>query len=250
MNIKRIEILGVPVDDVTMPGALGFVEHAITAGRKGAILAVNPEKVMRARQDPELLGCLRSAALLIPDGMGVVVAARILGLAHMPGRVPGADLMQAICAQAADRGYKVFLFGAKPEVNEKARDVLQRTYPGLAVVGGCDGYMKAEDMPALVKRINDSGADILFIALGSPRQEQWIARYLPSLRVKICQGVGGTFDVIAGAVRRAPRIFQAANLEWAYRLLSQPSRLLRQTALPRFAWKVMVARFARSPPRA
>lgn len=248
MNITRVEILGVPVDNVTMAGALEFVDQCIAARRQGAILAVNPEKVMRARQDEELLACLRSAALLIPDGVGVVTAARLLGLARMPGTVPGADLMEAICAHGAGRGYRVYLFGAQPEVNEKARDVLRRKYPGLVLAGGCDGYVQPEEMPRVVDEINRSSADILFVALGSPRQEQWIARWLPSLQVSVCQGVGGTFDVIAGTVKRAPRAVRSARLEWAYRLVCQPSRLWRQTALPRFAWQVVAARLGRGHP--
>jgi N-acetylglucosaminyldiphosphoundecaprenol N-acetyl-beta-D-mannosaminyltransferase len=242
MNIRRIEIFGVPVDCVTLTGALDFVDNLIAADRQGAILAVNPEKVMRAQTDPELRARLHSTALLIPDGIGVVTAARVLGLARIRDRLPGADLMVALCEHSAARGYRIFMFGARSEVNQRAREVLRQTYPALKIVGGRHGYIGEKDMPDLIDEINEARADILFVALGSPRQEQWICRWLPSLRVKVCQGVGGTFDVIAGAVPRAPLFIRSANLEWAYRLLRQPSRLVRQTALPRFAWRVLATR--------
>lgn len=248
MRIKRIEILSVPVDCVTQTGALNFVDELIATNGQGAILAVNPEKVMRAQADPELRALLKSTALLIPDGIGVVTAARILGLARMPDRLPGADLMVSLCEHSAAKGYRVFLFGARADVNSKAREVLRESYPALQIAGGRDGYVTEEQMPALIDEINDSGANILFVALGSPKQEQWIARWLPSLRVNVCQGVGGTFDVIAGAVQRAPLVFRSANLEWAYRLLRQPSRLVRQTALPRFAWQVLLTRLGMREP--
>lgn len=248
MNIRRIEILGIPVDCVTRREALDFVDALIAGNRRGAILAVNPEKVIKAQQDPQLLGVLRSAALLIPDGIGVVTAARILGQGRIEERVPGADLMLAICERSVTPGYRIFLYGATAEVNRKAQSALRASYPGINIVGASDGYVAEERMPALIEAINASRADILFVALGSPRQEMWIARWLPSLGVKVCQGVGGTFDIIAGAVRRAPLAWQAANLEWAYRLMRQPRRVLRQMALPRFAWQVLARRLERRGP--
>lgn len=238
MKTKRIEILGVPTDCVDMAQAIEEVETMIAGNRPEAIIAVNPEKVIKARGDSLLLGQLRRAGLLIPDGIGVVAAARLLRLGRM-GRVPGSELMPAICERAAMRGYRVFLFGASPEVNRKTVEVLGQRYPGLKIVGHQHGYLGEEEMPALVDRINSSGAEILFIALGSPKQELWIDRYLPQLRVKVCQGVGGTFDVLAGRVKRAPASFRKLHLEWFYRLVTQPKRLVRQTALPKFAYLVL-----------
>lgn len=238
MNTKRIEILGVPTDCVDMAQAIEKVEAMIAGSKPETIVAVNPEKVIKAQSDSRLLGQLRRAGLLIPDGIGVVAAARLLRLGRM-GRVPGSELMPAICERAAMRGYRIFLFGASPEVNQKTVEVLRRRCPGLQIVGYQHGYLDEKEMPGLIDRINSSGAEILFVALGSPKQELWIDRYLPQLRVKVCQGVGGTFDVLSGQVKRAPASFRKMHLEWFYRLVTQPKRLVRQTALPKFAYLVL-----------
>lgn len=238
---KRIEVCGVPVDCLTMSDTVRAVDEWVAAKSAArTILAVNPEKVIRAQQDPMLMQTLRAGGLLIPDGIGVVLAARLLRLGSME-RVPGSDLMPALCELAARRGYGIFMYGASPEVNERAAASLLARFPGLRIAGRQHGFVRQEEMPALVQTINDSGADILFIALGSPRQELWMKEYLPQLNVRACQGVGGTFDVLAGHVNRAPRWAIRANAEWLYRLLSQPSRILRQTALPKFAVQVLRA---------
>ncbi|NOS79474.1 MAG: WecB/TagA/CpsF family glycosyltransferase [Nitrospira sp.] len=242
MKPKRIEILGIPVDCVTMEQAIEWAESKLQGNHPCTILAVNPEKVMRAQHDPELLGQLRSADLLIPDGIGVVLAARLLGLGHA-ARVPGAELMPKLCERAALKGYSVFLLGATPEVNQQAVAVLRDRYPGIRIVGSQHGYVKEEDMPAVITRMNECKPDFLFVALGSPHQELWMSRYLPQLKVKVCQGVGGTFDVIAGRVRRAPKLFRFMHLEWFYRLASNPRRARRQTALPKFAYHVLKSLF-------
>ena len=245
MNVKRIELLGVPVDCVSMDTALDWAESMIKGDHPCTILAVNPEKVMRAQQDSELLDQLRSADLLIPDGIGVVLATHLLGLGHAE-RVPGSELMPKLCERAALKGYTVFLFGASREVNQQAVAVLRDRYPGIRIVGSQHGYVKEEEMPSLIMRINECQPDLLFVALGSPHQELWMARNLQHLKVKVCQGVGGTFDVIAGRVRRAPKFFRSLHLEWFYRLASNPTRIRRQTALPKFAYRILKERFIRA----
>ncbi len=244
--MKRVEVLGVPVDCITETEAVTCVESAMLGQRPCSILAVNPEKVLRAQRDPALLEGLRSAGLLIPDGIGVVFAVHLLQLGHM-SRIPGSELMPTICEHAAKQGRGIFLFGASPEVNEEVGRILPERYPGLKIAGRQHGYVKEDDMPGLIEAINVSRADILFVALGSPKQEYWINRYLPHLKVKVCQGVGGTFDVIAGRVKRAPLLFRLIHLEWFYRLLSQPSRIFRQTALPMFAYQVLKSKFTKRP---
>jgi N-acetylglucosaminyldiphosphoundecaprenol N-acetyl-beta-D-mannosaminyltransferase len=235
----RTEVLGIPVDCVTMQGAVDFAERLIEEGSKGNyILAVNPEKVMVLLKDEALRAAFAGAALLIPDGIGVVWAMRRLkGLASV--RVPGSELMPKLCELAALKGYGVFLYGSKEEVNEGAANILASRYPGLRIVGRANGYLTAEEMPGLVRQINDSGAEILFVALGSPKQEEWILRWLPKLNVKVCQGIGGTLDTIVGTVKRAPPIFCRLGLEWFYRLVTDPRRAKRQAVLPVFAWKVL-----------
>jgi len=243
MKNQRIDIFGVPVDRVDFPEALATVDDILQGDVGGFIAAVNPEKIMRARDDARLLQALNSARLLIPDGIGVVWAARWLGLGRM-GQVPGSDLMPAICEMAAAQGRSIFLFGASPEVNGKVARILPERYPGIRVAGRCHGYIAESDMRKLVADINASRADILFVALGSPRQEFWMAQHMPDLWVKVCQGVGGTFDVIAGKVPRAPALFRRMHLEWFYRLAREPRRIGRQAELPKFAWRVVREKWA------
>lgn len=239
IDVKRVEVCGVPVDCVTMSDAVRVAESWVETGDHPlAILAVNPEKIIRAQQDPTLLTTLRASGLLIPDGIGVVFAVRLLGLGNLE-RVPGAELMPELCGLAAKKGYKVFLFGANPETILRAAEVLRQRYSCLNIAGVQHGYVKEEEMQSVITAINDTQAELLFVALGSPKQELWMTRYLPSLKVKVCQGVGGTFDVIAGRVKRAPLAFRRLHLEWFYRLLSQPSRILRQKTYPIFAFRVL-----------
>ncbi len=242
MTPSRIEILGIPVDCVDMEGARQAIGQLIDAARPQAVIAVNPEKVIKAQSDENLRGQLKSAGLLIPDGIGIVLAATILGLGKMH-RVPGSELMPEICQIAAQKGRGVFLFGAAPEVNESVTVELTKRYPTIVIAGRQHGYVRDNEMEDVVNRINDSRAQVLFIALGSPRQEQWMGAHMHKLKhVSVVQGVGGTFDVIAGRVKRAPSLFLRLNLEWLYRLLAQPQRILRQTALPKFVYRVLKQR--------
>ncbi len=239
MRVKRIKILNIPVNEINIESALEWIDSAVASPGNKRIVAVNPEKVMEARKDPKLLNFLEESDLLIPDGIGVVMAARLLGLASME-RVAGSDLMPAICDQAAKKGYSVFIYGSKPEVNEKSVAILKSRYPGLIVAGASHGYVMEDEMDHLVHRINNSGAQILFVALGSPGQEKWIEQYGPKLSVRVSQGIGGTLDTIAGNVRRAPRSFQRLNLEWFYRLIDDPWRVRRQVVLPLFLMLVIL----------
>jgi N-acetylglucosaminyldiphosphoundecaprenol N-acetyl-beta-D-mannosaminyltransferase len=235
----RLKILDVWVDPVTMSLALNRIESFVEHGsRPRAVFAVNPEKNFSVPKDPVLHDIFRCAGLLIPDGIGVVLAARILHGARLT-RVPGVELMEKACELAASRGYGIFLYGAREAVNAKASRVLQERYPGLRIVGRSDGFVKEKDMPTLIERINASGAQILFLALGSPRQEKWFARHAASLtHIRVCQGIGGTLDTIAGTVRRAPAIWCNLNAEWLYRLLKEPKRIMRQRVLPLFVFRV------------
>jgi len=236
---KRVEILGVPVDHVDMGGALEFVDTAIRDSKlRQYILAVNAEKVMALQRDGFLKRTFEDAALLIPYGIGAVLAMRLLHGLHAK-RVPGSELMPNICVEAERKGYRVFVYGSEEEVNKKAVNALKSTYPGIDIVGRSNGYIVDGQMTDLIKRINECGADILFVGLGSPKQEQWIDKYLPELNVKVCQGIGGTLDTIAGNVKRAPALFRKAGLEWLYRLMEEPRRIRRQSVLPIFIFKVL-----------
>lgn len=242
-KIKRFRILDTPVDAVDMKGALAFVDQCIeTASAPGVILAANPEKVYALRENSFLKEFFEKAILLIPDGIGFVLALRWLYGVKV-SRVPGADLMQEICARSAQTGHKIFIYGASEEVNKGAIEELKKRHPSINIVGRANGYVHEQGMGELVDSINQSGADILFVGLGSPRQEQWIQANLPKLHVKLCQGIGGTLDTITGNVQRAPKLFQSVGLEWFYRLLKQPSRAKRQAKLFVFVCEVLLAKF-------
>lgn len=237
--ITRLPILNIWIDTLTMDTALARVaEFVRKGGRVHTVFAANPEKNFSVPKDPMLYSLFREADLLLPDGIGMVLAARLLHRAKLE-RVPGCEFMERCCAFAAQNGYPIFLYGAKEEVNAKAASELVRKYPGLVIAGRQDGYLPEERMGELVERINASGARFLFLALGSPRQEKWVAKYGRQLTtVSVCQGIGGTLDVIAGTVQRAPQAWCRLGLEWLYRLLAEPKRIGRQKALPVFAWLV------------
>lgn len=238
-----MDILGLPVHAVDMEGALAEVDRRIRVGSSpGYILAANPEKVYAVRRNPFLAGFFREAALVIPDGIGIVLAMRWLHGKRI-SRVAGADLMQLICQRAPEHGYRIFIYGASEEVNAGAVQELQRRHSGIKIVGRANGYVREAEMPELIERINESNADILFIALGSPKQEEWLNRWLPELKIKVCQGIGGTLDTIVGKVKRAPLGWQRLGLEWLYRLVHQPSRIFRQKVLAQFALEAFWARF-------
>lgn len=235
---QRVFILGVPMDCVTMAQAVLIADDMVRCDRQGSILAINPEKIVAASSRPTLMHGIRMASLLIPDGIGAVLAARIGGVRNI-GRVPGADLMPELCSLAESRGYPVFIFGGRPEVNQLAGDALRQRFPRLRIAGQSHGYLTSEEMEGLPERINASGARIMFVGLGSPTQERWIQENLPKLTtVMVCQGVGGTLDVLAGRVRRAPPLWRQMYLEWLYRLVREPKRVRRFPSLLRFAYRV------------
>jgi N-acetylglucosaminyldiphosphoundecaprenol N-acetyl-beta-D-mannosaminyltransferase len=239
MHHERFHLFDIPVDNVNMAGAVDYAGQIIENNQQCIILAVNPEKVMTAEADPKLLACLKSAGLVIADGIGVVIAGRIKGL-DIRERVPGSELMPNLCAMAAEKGYGIFLFGAKEEVNAQAAEKLKQMYPSLNIAGRQNGYVSEAEMPAFIECINNSGAKMIFVALGSPRQEFWMENHKQQLKVNILQGVGGTFDVIAGNVKRAPQFFINLHLEWFYRLMKEPKRIKRQIAIPKFFLKVLM----------
>lgn len=200
------------------------------------VVTPNPEIVWLARKQPELLEALNRADLVVPDGIGIVYAARILGT-PLPARVPGIELAAGLLRRMADSGDPVFLLGAKPGVAERAADRLKQEYPGLRIVGTGDGYFQ-EDEP-VIERINACKPRLLFVCLGFPRQELWMARYRDQIDAGLMLGLGGSLDVFAGDVKRAPMIWRRLNLEWFYRLICQPSRLGRMLKLPVFLLSVV-----------
>ena len=234
---ERVEILGVQVDAVTMAEAVARVENLIAEKKSSMVATANAEMILNATHDAELKKILNAAELVVPDGAGTVWAARHLGK-QMPERVAGFDLVQELMKISSARGTKFFLFGAAPGIADKAKLKAEALYPGIKIVGTRNGYFKAEDEPEIISQIKNSRADILLAALGVPKQEKWLFKYKDELKVPVSIGVGGTFDVMAGVVRRAPLWMQKARLEWLFRAMLQPSRAGRLLALPKFVWKV------------
>ncbi len=238
----RVEILGVGVDRVDAAEALARVQALIRAGRPAQVVTANAELVMHARRDPELAEVVRQAALVVPDGIGLIWAAGLLG-DPLPERVPGIELAERLVAESGSAGYSVYFLGAAPGVAEEAAARLRARYPDLQLAGVRHGYFRPEEEPAVLEAIASARPGLLLVGLGMPRQEKWIARHLAQLGVPVAVGVGGSFDVWSGRVRRAPRWMQRLGLEWAYRLARQPRRALRMTALPRFAAAVLAERW-------
>ena len=235
---KTIDILGVNVDSITFADAVDKAEALVKADGVSMIFTPNPEIVMCAKNDAELKNILNSADLCTADGIGVVYASKILG-SPVPDRVAGFDLVCALLERMSKTGDGVFLFGAKPGVAEAAKAKMEEKYPGIVVSGTHNGYFKPEDEDKIVEEINASGAKLLLVCLGAPKQEKWIAQNQNRLKVNLCMGVGGTLDVFAGTAKRAPEIFIKLNLEWTYRILKHPSRIGRFAALPKFVIEVL-----------
>lgn len=241
MVFPKVDILGVKVASLTMEEAVAQAETYMKE-RAGAIIATaNAEMIMRAVKDEELRRILNTVALVVPDGAGTVWAARYLGCV-MPERVAGFDLVQELLRRAPARQQRVFFLGAAPGIAEAAKNKAEGLYPGISIVGTRDGYFTPEEEPAIVTAIQDANPDLLLVALGVPRQEKWLAKYRKAIGVPLSIGVGGTFDVMAGMVKRAPRWMQRSRLEWLYRGFAQPQRIGRLMALPQFVWRVRSAK--------
>ena len=231
----RIAVKGVGFDPVTLGEAEERCRVLMAEEGGHYVVTPNPEIVWLARKMPELKEALNVADLVIPDGIGVIYAARILST-PLKERVPGIELTEALLASAAAEHLPVFLLGAKPGVAERAGERLQEKYPGLEIVGCGDGYFK-EDGPVL-ERLRSSGARLILVCLGFPRQELWMAAHRDEVGQALMLGVGGSMDVFAGDVKRAPEAWCRAGLEWLYRLISQPSRIKRMIKLPVFLLSV------------
>ena len=238
---ERVNILGVDVDAVTMAEAVDVVRRAMDTRAGVMVATANAEMLMRATHDEELRRILNASALVVPDGAGTVWAARHLGHA-MPERVAGYDLAQELLRCAPAEGRRVYFFGSAPGVAEKAKAKAEQVYPGIEIVGGRNGFFSPADNAAIIAEIRAACPDLLLVALGVPKQEKWIAAHLAELDVPVAIGVGGTLDVMAGVMKRAPHWMQKAKLEWLFRGLMQPKRAGRLLALPKFVLKVHASR--------
>ena len=235
------DLFGIPVAAMRMDAVLDQIERAIHTRQSLNIGVVNAAKVVNMRRDVSLRQAVLSSDLILADGISVVCASRLLGR-PLPERVAGIDLMMGILERAARRRYRVFCLGATTEVLAGAVARAEADFPGLRVVGSYHGYFTAAEERYVAERIAASKADVLFVAMTSPRKEQFLARWSPRLRVPVCHGVGGSFDVLAGKVRRAPAGWQRLGLEWLYRLMQEPRRLWRRYLVTNtiFFWMLLL----------
>lgn len=233
-----VNILGVSVDKIPMDSVFKKADNLMKTDGVSMIFTPNPEIIMAAAEDESFKEILNSADICTPDGIGVVYASRILKN-PVSQRVPGFELTKKLLESASKSEIGVFFFGSKPGVAEAAKEKVEKIYPGINICGCRNGYFKPEDSGEIVEEINESGAKLLLVCLGAPKQEKWIYEHKDKLKVNLCLGVGGTLDVLSGTAKRAPEIFLKLNLEWLYRIASNPKRWGRFFALPKFMLKVM-----------
>jgi len=224
----RLQILSVGFDNVTMDEAVDIAVSYIIRGERCRIVTPNAEIAYQAERDKELQDIINASQLVLPDGVGVIKASRILGT-PLKEKVAGIDFADQLCKRLAQTGHSLFLYGAKPGIAQAAGAKLKEKYPGLVVAGTFDGYAPEEEA---IKAVNLSCADALFVCLGSPKQEHFMENNRSVLTPVLMAGLGGSLDVFAGAARRAPDLFIRLGLEWFYRLIKQPGRIGRVSRLP------------------
>ena len=238
----KVDILGVKFDNVSTEESSRRIKDLVVKGRLGRpsyLVKPNAEIVTYAQKDNEFKAVLNSAGLATPDGIGLLLASRILGN-RFKERVGGPDLMESILRLAAQNGYSVFFLGSRPHVVEKLVKVVKRSFPKVRIAGFHHGYFEKDTK--VIELITKSKPDILFVALGFPKQETWIHENLRKIKVPLYVAEGGSFDFISGEVARAPKGLRNIGLEWLFRLIFQPSRIKRQLALPKFLWLVFTNR--------
>jgi N-acetylglucosaminyldiphosphoundecaprenol N-acetyl-beta-D-mannosaminyltransferase len=223
----RISMMGCLMDNLTMEETVQKVETFVRAGTPHQHVVVNVDKLVKASRDPELRQIINECALINVDGMPVVWAARLLGK-PLKERVAGVDLFEALMQRAASAGWRVFLLGAREEVVSGVKHAYEKKYRGLTIAGYRNGYWKPEEEEAVVEQIAAARADLLFVAISSPKKEQFLGRYQERMKIPFAMGVGGTFDVAVGKVKRAPVWMQKSGLEWFYRFLQEPRRMFRR----------------------
>jgi len=242
---EKINIRGVFFDNVDMNSAMERVKTLVNTEGLSYMFTPNSEIVQNCIENPEMYKIINSADLVIPDGIGVVYASKVLKT-PLKAKVPGCEVAERLMEYAAQTGDGVFFFGGGKKTDEKeavsvlAAQKMCEKYKGLNIVGTRDGYFSQEDVPSIIEEINASGAKILFVCLGAPKQEKWIYDNRDALKVNFAAGLGGTLDVFAGTAKRAPAFFLKTNLEWLYRLLCMPSRIGRMMKLPKFLFGTMI----------
>ena len=227
----RINIMGVDFDSLTLSEAVDLAQEMIAQRRAAYVVTPNPEIVMTCWENPDAMEAVQNADLVLPDGVGVIYGAKILGT-PLKGKLPGIDFAAELMRRLAKSGGRVYLLGAKPGIAEQAGERMKAQFPGLVICGTHDGYFKSDE--PIIEEINALQPDLLLVCLGAPKQELWMNRNRPVLKVGLMAGLGGSLDVFAGTVKRAPVFFQKFGLEWFYRLVKEPWRFKRMMKLPKF----------------
>ncbi|MDR7240697.1 WecB/TagA/CpsF family glycosyltransferase [Neobacillus drentensis] len=236
MKNNSVKVLGIDFANKGFDEVVGSLLSRIKSNRKAFIVTANPEIVMYAHEHPDYKKIIQSADMVVPDGFGIILASKILNTPIIE-RVAGYDLMVRLLELGNENQLKIYLLGGREETNQKAVANINRQYPNVQIVGSHHGFFDWEKNK-ITAEIKAASPDIIFVALGFPKQEQWIARNLDQFSKGLFMGVGGSIDVLAGEVQRAPRFWQKMNLEWFYRLISQPSRWRRMLAIPRFLLQI------------
>ena len=227
----RIDVMGVGFDSLTMDEAVARARDLMAERRAAYVVTPNPEIVMLCRDDPAAMQAVQGADLVLPDGIGVIYGAKILGT-PLRAKLPGIDFASALMAQMGQEGKSVFLLGAKPGVADAAAEKMRERFPGLVIAGTNDGYFQDDD--PVVEKINAVQPDLLLVCLGAPKQELFMAKYGEATGCHLLMGLGGSMDIFAGVAQRAPEFYCKHNLEWFYRLIKNPSRIGRMMKLPLF----------------
>lgn len=239
-------MMGCQIDNLSMEETLQTIEGFIESGRPQQHVVVNVDKLVKANRDADLRRIINECALINADGMPVVWASRLLGKG-LSERVAGIDLFESLMARSADKGWRVYLLGAREEVVSEVERLYQNKYPGLVIAGYRNGYWKSDAEEAqIVEQIKAARTDILFVAISSPKKEQFLGRHQAEMKVPFAMGVGGTFDVAAGKVKRAPLWMQKSGLEWFFRFLQEPRRMFRRYFIDDTAFLWLFAKEAAS----
>ncbi|OAB42916.1 WecB/TagA/CpsF family glycosyltransferase [Paenibacillus glacialis] len=237
-QVPTVPIFGIEVCKWGMSDTVQYLTEVITSRTPHQVITANPIMVMAAIKDPEYRSVMEQAELIVPDGTGVVWAANVGGQ-PVAERVAGFDLLHELMGAGESDHWRVYLLGSTSEVIQETASRLQLQYPGIIIAGYRDGFFGPKEDDSVIKEIKDTNPDILLVARGADTQEPWIFRYKEQLSVPIMMGVGGSFDIISGKTKRAPKLFQKLRSEWLYRLLSEPTRYRRMLALPQFVVKVL-----------
>lgn len=235
---RTVSILGLPVDVATFGESIARIEGFIAAKTPHMVVTADAAGLVQAQDDREHRTIIESADLVTPDSVGVLWAAKRLGTI-LPERVSGVDLAEKLFALSAEKGYRIYLLGAAPGIAELAAEKMRLKYPGCNIVGARHGFFPAESDQIVAAEVAAAQPDVLLVAMGIPRQEKFIRGTQSIIRAGVAMGVGGTFDVLSGTIKRSPAVMQKLRLEWLWRILKDPKKIKKSALLPRFVMMVL-----------